>query len=95
MRLSNPGLVYGPRGTHARIEFDLTKSSLVARYVLLKKSQQCLRLLRAQIDALKITDLYVRLALLLQGAKNKKKVLDIDPHLHAVRIVLAIVRIVR
>lgn len=95
MRQNDSGLMYGPRWTHARVELDFTKRSLVARHILLKKSQQCLRLLRTQIDSLEIADLHVRLTLLLQCAKNKKKVPDIDPHLHAVRVVLAIVRVIR
>src|SRR5690349_6731984 len=66
IRQSDFVLMYRPRWTHARIEFDFPKRSLVARHILLKQSQQRLRLLRAQIDTLEIPDLDVRLALLLQ-----------------------------
>ena len=88
-------LMYGPRRSHARVKLDFTERSFVARHILLKQTQQRLRLLRTEINSLEIADLHVRLALLLQRAKDKKKVPDIDPHLHAVRVVLAIVRIVR
>ena len=87
--------MYRPSRSHPRIELDLAKRAFVARYILLQKSQQSLGLLRAQVDSLKITDLNVCLALLLQRAEDKKKVPYIDPHLHAVRIALAVVRIIR
>src|ERR1035438_1652378 len=45
-------LVHRPLRPHARIELDLSKGALVARDVLLQKSQQRLGLLRAQIDPL-------------------------------------------
>src|SRR5438105_3536237 len=83
--------MYRPSCGHARIKFDLAKGALVTDYVLLQDIEQRLRLLRAQIDALEVIDLDLGLALLLQGAKGQEKVPDIDPHLHAVGIIFAIV----
>jgi len=80
--------------SHPRIKFDLPERLLVARDVLLQKSQKRFRLLRAQVNSLKVTDFHVRLTLLLQGTEDQKKVPDIDAHLHTVGITLAIVRVV-
>ena len=83
-----------PLRTHPRIEFDLAECVFITRDVLLQKPQQRLGLLRAEIDALKILDFHLGLALLLQRPKNQKEVPDIDPHLHAVGIAFAIVLII-
>ncbi len=87
--------MHRPSRSHPRIELDLAKRAFVARHILLQKSQQSLGLLRAQVNSLKIADLNVGLALLLQGAEDKKKVPYIDPHLYAVRVVLPVGRIIR
>ncbi len=77
-------------GSHARVQFDLTECRFVAGDVLLQKAEQGFGLLRAQIDALKIADFHVSLGLLLQCAEDEKKVPDIDAHLHAIGITLAV-----
>ena len=76
---------------HTRIEFDLAKGALVSGNVLLQESEQGLRLLRAEIDPLEILDLDLRFGLLLQGAKHKEEIPDVDAHLHAVGVALAII----
>lgn len=77
---------------HARIEFDLAESAFVACHVLLQESEQSFSLLRTEINTLKIPDIDLGLALLLQRAEDQEKVPDIDAHLHTVGIVLAVVR---
>jgi hypothetical protein len=74
-----------------RIELDFAERCLVAGNVLLQKSEQRFGLLRAQIDALKIPDLHLRLALLLHRAESQEKIPDVHAHLHAVGIALAVV----
>jgi hypothetical protein len=77
---------------HARVELDFTEGAFVARYILLKKSKEGLRLLRAKINALKISNLYLSLALLLQGPKDHEEIPDIHSHLHAIGVGFAVVR---
>ena len=86
--------MHRPRRPHAGIQLDLPKSALVSRHVLLQQSQQRLGLLRAQIDPLEIPNIHLRLGLLLQSAKHQEKIPDIHPHLHAVSVILAIIRII-
>src|SRR5260370_24866369 len=96
--LNNPAarlamtLVHWPTRRHPRIQLDLAESIFVARDVLLQQSEQCLGLLRAQIDPLKISNLHLRFALLLQGAEDQKEVPDVHTHLHAVGVAFAVVR---
>src|SRR5208337_1026440 len=84
----------GPR-RHARIELDIAKGVLVVDQVLLQDGVQRLGLLRAQVDALKVTDFHAVFVLLLQGAKHQEEVPDVHSHLHAVGIALAVVGRVR
>jgi len=79
-------------GGHSGIELDLAECTFVARYVLLQNRNQGLGLLRAQVNALKISDLDLGIALLLQGAKDEEEVPDADAHLHTVGVVFTIVR---
>src|SRR5579864_6380361 len=91
--------VRGPRSVlmhwslrhHTRIEFDLAKGALVSGNVLLQESEQGLRLLRAEVDPLEILNLNLRLGLLLEGAKYEIEIPDVDAHLHAVGVALAII----
>ena|ERR1039458_8822278 len=85
-------LVYRPRGCHSGIQFDLAERALVAGNVLLQNRHQRLGLLRAQIDALKISDFHLSFALLLQSTENQKEIPNIHTHLDAVGIALTIVR---
>src|ERR1700684_837885 len=80
--------------THTRVELDLPESALVAPYVLLEKAQQRLSLLRAQINSLEVLDLHLGFCLLLQRAKDQEEVPNIDSHLHAVGIILAVAGVV-
>lgn len=83
--------MYRPCRSHARIEFDLAKSSLVPGDILLQKSKQRLGLLRAKINALKVADLDLGFALLLQSSKNHEKIPDVHPHLDTVGVGFAII----
>ena len=62
-----------------RIELDFTECAFILADVLLQDGQQCLGLLRTQVDALKVLDLYFLCVHWLQTAKNQQKV----PHAHA------------
>jgi len=62
-----------PSRSHARVEFYFPEGGFVAVDILLQQSEQGLGLLRAQVDALKIADLDLSFALLLNGAKDKEK----------------------
>src|SRR6476660_10002093 len=75
---------------HTRIQFDFAKGAFVSGYILLQDGRQGFRLLRAEIDPLKVIDLHLGFALLLQGTEDQKEIPDIDSHLHAVGIVLSI-----
>src|SRR5580698_3868009 len=87
----NLSLMYRSLRPHARVELDLAEGALVAGDILLQEAEQRLRLLRAQVDALKVLDFDLLLGLLLQGSEDEEKIPDVDPHLHAVGVVLAIV----
>jgi hypothetical protein len=76
----------------ARVQLDFAEGTFVARYILLKKSKQGLGLLRAEINALKISNLYLSFALLLQGPKDHEEIPDIHSHLHAIGVGFAVVR---
>src|SRR5690242_489702 len=67
---STIALVHWALRTHARVKLDLAEGALVARHVLLQKSEQRLGLLGAEVDTLEVSDLDVSLGLLLQGAEN-------------------------
>ena len=90
MRRVDGDLVDRAGSHHTRIQFDFAKCALVPGDILLQDRRQGFRLLRAQIDALKIVDLHLGLALLLQGTEYQKEIPDIHSHLHAVGIVLTI-----
>src|SRR5271157_1150868 len=79
------------RLAHMGIEFDLAESVLVVDQVLLQDGVQRLGLLRAEIDSLEVADLDARFILLRQGAEDEKEVPDVDAHLHAVGVVLAVI----
>ena len=81
-----------PAGHHSRIKFDFAERVLISDHVLLQDCEQRLGLLRAQVNALKIPDLYLSLALLLECAKNQEEVPYIYPHLNAVCIGFLIIR---
>lgn len=83
--------MHRPRWSHAWIELDLTKGSLVAGDILLQKSEQCLGLLRAEINSLKVSNLDLAFTLLLECAKGQEKIPDVDTHLHAVGVGFAVV----
>src|SRR6516164_5871493 len=78
-------------GMHARIELNLAKGSLVIDQILLQDGIQRLGLLRAEVDALEVANLDFRFVLLLQRAKHQKEIPDVDPYLHAVGVVLAVI----
>ncbi len=82
------------RRAYPRIELDLTEGCLVPGNVLLKQSEQRFRLLRAEIDPLKIANLDLRFGLLLQGAEGEEKIPNVHAHLDAIRVILAIARVV-
>src|SRR5581483_7001914 len=83
-------LVDRSSGVHPGIKLDFPKGILVLHDVLLQNGKQGLGLLRADIHSLKIRDLDLRLAVLLQGSKHQKKIPDIHPDLNAVGIVFAV-----
>jgi hypothetical protein len=76
---------------HPRIQLDLPEGRLVAVDILLQQSEQRLGLLRAQVNALKVADLDLRLILLLHGAKHEEEIPHVHSHLHAVGIVFPVV----
>src|SRR5579872_3974004 len=87
-------LVHRALGTHARVKLDFPEGAFIPGDILLQKTQQCLGLLRTQIDALEVFDLDMALGLLLQRAEDQEEVPDVDPHLHTVGIVFAVLRVV-
>src|SRR5579862_5790326 len=82
-------------GPDTRIELDLAKGIFVVHQVLLQDGVQRLGLLRTQVHALKIAHVHASFVLLLQRPEHQKKVPDVDPHLHAIGVVLAVVGSVR
>jgi hypothetical protein len=82
--------VYGAGILHVRIEFDLAEGAFVIGHVLMQDRRQRLRLLRAQIDTLKIAHFDLILSLLLHGAENQKEVPDADADLNAISVGFAI-----
>jgi hypothetical protein len=84
--------MYRPRGRlHSGIELDLAECALVVRHVLVENRGKGLCLLRAQINPLKVAHLDLTLRLLLHGSEDEEKVPNINTHLHAVGIGLAVV----
>src|SRR5579864_2938716 len=95
MSPATPGsLMYRARRRHSGIQFDLAEGALIARDILLQNRHQRLGLLRAQVDALKVSDFHLSFALLLQSTENQKEIPDIHSYLDAVGVALAIVRCV-
>src|SRR3984957_6724971 len=84
-------LVHLAPGIHARVKFDFSEGGFVPGNILLQESEQRLRLLGAEVNALEVSDLNLSFALLLYGAKYEEKVPDIHSHLHAVCIGFPIV----
>src|SRR6266567_1892058 len=83
-------LVHRAGRGHSRIKLDLAKGAFVVGDILVQNRSQRLGLLRAQVNALKISYLDLIFRLLLHGAEHEKEVPNIDPHLHTVGISLAI-----
>jgi hypothetical protein len=83
--------MHRPGRIHARIEFDLAKRAFVSGNILLQEAKQRLGLLRTQVDALKILDFNLALALLLKRSENQEEIPDVDSHLHAVGVGFAII----
>jgi|ERR1700677_360344 hypothetical protein len=77
-------LMHLPAGGDAWIQLDFAEGCLVAVHVLLQESEQSLGLLRAEVDALKVPNLYLRFVLLLNRSENQEKIPDIHSHLHTV-----------
>src|SRR5438876_5390435 len=75
---------------HTRVELDFAERAFISSHILLQDCRQSFRLLRAQIDTLEIADFHLGFALLLQGTEYQEEIPDVDPHLHAVGVVLAI-----
>src|ERR1700752_1405669 len=82
-------------GHHARVQLDFAEGILVPGHILLQHSEQCLGLLRAQINSLEVLDLYLRFSLLQQGSENQEEIPDVDADLHAVGVVFAVCGSVR
>ena len=76
---------------HAWVELNLAERTLISGDVLLQYRHQCFGLLRAEINALKISHFHLRFRLLLQGPENKKKVPDVHPNLNAIGVALAVI----
>lgn len=93
--MSDATLVNWTLRPHSWIKLDFAEGTLISRYILLQQSKQSFCLLRAEIDALEISDLDLRFGLLLQGAKCEEEIPDINAHLDAVGIVLAVRGVVR
>ncbi len=75
---------------HTWIKLDFAKRALISGNILLQDRRQGLGLLRAQVDSLKIIDLHLGFALLLQDPEYEEEIPDIHPHLHAVGVVFAV-----
>ncbi len=88
--VSGARLVNRARGGHARVELDLSEGGLVAGDVLVQERGQRFGLLRAQIDALKVVELDLALGGLLHSAEDEEEIPHIDPDLHAIGIIFAI-----
>src|SRR5258708_2805183 len=84
-------LVHRAGRAHSRIKLDLAEGAFVVGHILVQDGREGLRLLRTQVNTLKISHLNLIVCLLLHGPEHQKKVPDIDPYLHAVGISLAIV----
>jgi len=84
-------LIHWPLLRKLRVELDLSKRALILRNVLLQDHEQRLRLLRAEVDSLKVCNLNFVGRLRAKCSKRKKEIPYADSHLYAVRIALAIV----
>src|SRR5258705_12583462 len=93
-RRDSPSSVHGSAG-RAWVKLNLAKRSLVVGDVLLQKRHQRFRLLWAEVDSLKIAQLYLRLRTLLHGSEDEEKIPDIDTYLDAIGISLTVVGGVR
>ncbi len=80
-----------PGWNHSRIQFDLSKCAFIARDVLMQNGGEGFRLLRAEVDTLKISDLHLRFTLLLQGSEYQEEIPNVHSDLHAIGIVFPII----
>jgi len=71
-------------------ERDGAEVLLILGDVMAEHVEQCLGLLRAQVDALKVVDLDLFRGLLLQRTEDEKEVPDGEPDLYAVGVGVAI-----
>ena len=79
-------------GRDTWVELYLSERALVARHILLQQGHQRLGLLRAQVNPLEVVQFDLRFGLLLQRPKDKEEVPHVHPNLHAIGIVLAVIR---
>ena len=92
VRTGNQTLMHWAGSSRPGIKLDLTKRALVVRHVLLQNCRQRLGLLRAEINALKISHFHLIFGLLLHGAENQEKIPDIHSNLHAVGVGFPVIR---
>ena len=76
---------------HARVKLYFAKRAFVTGYILLQDRHQRFSLLRAEVDALKISHFHLGLGLLLEGPEYQEKIPYIHSHLHTVSVTLAVV----
>jgi hypothetical protein len=75
-----------------RFQLDLPECGFVLGYVLLQDIQQCLGLLWAEVNALKIVDCHVVSGSLVDPPEHQKEVPQIHAYLNAVGVVLPVLR---
>lgn len=90
-RRSRHGLLDQPT-TRLRLQLDFTERGFILRHILLQDIQKSLRLLRADVDALEILDADPVRRGLIHDAEEQKKIPEVNPDLHAVRVALTVVR---
>lgn len=71
---------------HTGIQLYLAESVFILTHILLQDREKSLGLLGADVNALKIRNLDLSFALLLQRAEYQEEVPDVDPDLHTISI---------
>src|SRR5580704_13990498 len=89
--IGRPALLNLTGSGGVRLKFNLAEGRFVLRDILMQNVEQSFGLLRAQIDALKVLNVYGVGSGLADGAEHEEEIPKVDSDLHAVGVTIAII----